>query len=110
MQAGELDQRIIIQNYTTVRGTSGEEIATWATWKTVWASVQTTGGAENFYSPQLVAEATHKLKMRYLCGVKRTMQVLWRGKILDITHVDDESRRRQGEMYLLCKELVDCVR
>lgn len=105
MKAGELDQQITFQIATKSRGTSGEEKQTWRTWKTVWASVQTTGGSENFYSPQLVAEATHKIKIRYLDVIKPTMRILWRGKILDITFID-ESRRRQGEMYLLCKEQV----
>ena len=105
MRAGDLNQRITIQISTTSRGTSGEQIEAWQTWKTVSASVQTTGGSEQFYSPQLVAEATHKIKIRYLAGCKPTMRVLWRNRILDINFVD-ESRQRQGELYLLCQEKV----
>lgn len=105
MRIGELDQRITIENYTTVRGTSGEEIQGWASWKTVWAKVQTGSGTENFHKPQLTAEATHKIKLRYLVGVKPTMRIDWRGSILDILFVD-ESSRRQGKMYLLCREAV----
>ncbi|MGE5390903.1 MAG: phage head closure protein [Deltaproteobacteria bacterium] len=105
MRIGELDQRIIIEDFTTIRGTSGEEIKTWTPWKTVWAEVQTSSGTENFHNPQLIAEATHKIKLRYLTGVKPTMQIDWRGNILDILFVD-ESRRRQGEMNLLCREVV----
>lgn len=105
MRAGELDQQITIQIATISRGGSGEQIQTWQTWRTVWANVQTTAGAENFYSPQLVAEATHKIKIRYLKGLKYTMRILWRNRILDITNIDD-SRQRQGELYLLCQEKV----
>lgn len=105
MQAGTLDQQVTIQIATHTRGTSGEQKQTWQTWRTVWANVQTSSGSENFYSPQLTAETTHKLKLRYLTGLKPTMRALWRGRILDITFVD-ESRQRQGELYLLCKELV----
>jgi len=105
MRSGELDQQITIQIATLSRGTSGEQIQTWQTWQTVWASVQASAGSEQFYSPQLVAEATHKIKMRYLYRASPTMRVLWRNKILEITFVD-ESRQRQGEMFLLCKEVV----
>lgn len=105
MTIGELDQRLNIQQSTASRGTSGEEIAAWADWKTVWARVETSSGSEKFYSPQLVAEATHKIKMRYLNGVKPNMRVIWRDRELDILFVD-HSRRRRGEMYLLCKEVV----
>ena len=105
MKAGELDQRITIQNYVTARGTSGEQLQTWQTWQTVWAQVLTTGGSEAFYSPQLVAEATHKIKMRYIALVDPDIRLLWRNKILEIVYVD-ESRIRQGELFLLCREKV----
>lgn len=105
MRAGELDQRITIQTYATSRGLSGEELQSWDTWKAVWANVQTSGGSENFYSPQLVAESSHKIKLRYLSGILPTMRILWDGHILDIVHID-ESRKRQGELYILCKEAV----
>jgi len=105
MRSGELDQRIIIQISTHSRGASGEQIETWQNWQTVWANVQTTGGSENFYSPQLVAEATHKIKIRFLHQIKPTMRVIWRGRILNISYIDP-SRQRQGEMFLLCNEMV----
>ncbi len=105
MRSGDLDQRINIQNYTTTRGASGEEISAWAAWTTVWAQVTTLSGTEKSYGPQLVAEATHKIKIRYLDGVVPTIRIDWQEKILDILFID-ESRRRQGEMYLLCREAV----
>ena len=100
-----MDQQVTIQIYTKSRGTSGEEVKTWADWKTVWASVQTTGGNEQFYSPQLVAEATHKILMRYIKLVGPDLRLVWLGKTLEITYID-ESRYREGELYLLCKEVV----
>ncbi len=105
MHIGDLDQRITIQELTTSRGSSGEEISTWTDWQTVWAKVETSSGSEKFYSPQLVSEATHKIKMRYLIAVKPTMRVYWRNREMDILYVD-HSRIRQGEMYLLCSEVV----
>ena len=103
MKSGALDQRIILHKQTITRGANGEEIASWAAWKTVWAAVKTSSGNERVNGPQLVAEATHKIMIRYLSGVEPVMRVNWRGKDLDIIFVD-ESRRRQGEMNLFCKE------
>ena len=105
MRSGDLDQQITIQIAAKSRGVSGEQIDTWQTYNTVWASVQTSGGSESFYNPQLVAMSTHKIKTRYIAGVKPTMQILWRGRILDIVHIDD-SRQRQGELFILCQERV----
>lgn len=104
VKIGELDQRITIQSNTAERGSSGEEIAVWSDWQTVWAKVETGSGSERFYSPQVLSEATHKIKMRYLSGVKPTMRITWRNRELDILYVD-HSRMRQGEMFLLCREV-----
>lgn len=105
MRAGDLDQQIIIQIAAISRGGSGEQIQTWQTWRTVWASIQTTGGNEHFYNPQLVAESTHKILIRHLAGVTTDMRIVWKGRTLDIVYIDP-SRQRQGEMYLLCKEVI----
>jgi SPP1 family predicted phage head-tail adaptor len=105
MKAGDLDQQITIQVAALSRGATGEQIVTWATYKTVWAQVLTSGGFEKFYNPQLVAESTHKILIRYLANVTADMRITWGSKSLDIIHVD-ESRRREGELYLLCKEVV----
>jgi len=106
MDPGELDQLIMFQNVASKsRGASGEEIDNWADWKKAWASIKTSGGSESFYNPQLVAMSTHKLKLHYMSGINPLMRVRWGVRILDIVHVDD-SRRRQGELYLLCQERV----
>lgn len=105
MKSGELDQRIVIQNYITSRGASGEEIKAWSDWESVWAQVKTSSGTESFVNPQRIAEATHKIKIRYLHGLVSEMRVVWREKQLEILFVD-ESQRRRGEMNLLCKEVV----
>jgi SPP1 family predicted phage head-tail adaptor len=105
MNGRELDQRITIQVAARSQDSIGNEILTWQPWQTVWASVQTSGGTETFYSAQVLAEATHKIKMRYLAGVVAAMRIIWKGRTLEITHVDS-SRQRQGELYLICQEVV----
>jgi|LAHQ01.1.fsa_nt_gb SPP1 family predicted phage head-tail adaptor len=108
MKSGALDQRVTIQIYTKTRGTSGEQVDTWTDWKTIWASVTTSGGAENYYNPQLVALSSHRMLTRYIVkpGLEWPLcRLVWRGKILDVVHID-ESRQRHGELYWLCREQV----
>ena len=108
MRAGKLDQRVTIQIYTKSRGLSGEQVETWADWKTVWANITNSGGAERFYNPQLVAECTHKVLTRYIAnpGLEwPLLRMIWRGKVLDVVQVD-ETRQRQGELYWLVREQV----
>lgn len=108
MRAGRLDQRITIQIYTKARGTSGEQVDTWQDWQTVWANVSTSGGSENYYNPQIAAVSSHKILTRFIQrpGLEwPLLRIVWRGKVLDVVHVD-ESRFRFGEMYWLCSEQV----
>lgn len=105
MIIGKMDQRITIQTFTASRGSSGEELASWTNWKTVWAEVNSLSGLENFNSPTTLAEVSHKIKLRYVVGVLPTMRINWREKQLEIIFID-ESKRRRGEIQLLCKEVV----
>jgi SPP1 family predicted phage head-tail adaptor len=107
MNAGELDQRITIQVAETAKDSVGNILLTWRELKIVWAKVQTTGGNEQYRAAKQAAEATHKIKIRYLAGLKpQTMRILWQGKTLDIEFIDT-SRQRRGELYISAKELVN---
>lgn len=106
MRAGALDERITIQSAVITQDAIGNVIETWSDLMTVAASVQTSGGSEKYYSAALVSESTHKIMMRYYSAMEtRGMRLIWRGRVLDILHIDF-SRRIQGEMYLLAKELI----
>jgi len=107
MRAGELNQRVTIEVVSITQDDIGQTTHAWSTLLTIWAQVQTAGGSEKFYGGELVAEATHKVKMRFISGLNsRTIRLRWRSRILDVVFID-ESRQSYGELFMLAKELPD---
>jgi SPP1 family predicted phage head-tail adaptor len=105
MRAGELRQRITIQQQDILRGTFGEEIPTWMTLATVWAKVVTTGGTESIDAPQVAtATLTHEITIRHRTDVTPLMQVLWGTRTLTIRAVVDDNLKRS--LILSCDEVV----
>lgn len=69
-------------------------------------SIKQLYGRESEQARQLVANATHRVTMRYLAGVKRDMRLKMGDRILYIGDVDnlEESNRY---LVLLCEERVE---
>jgi len=55
MQTGELDRRIALESPVKTANTYGEQVLTWATYKTVWAKAVWDGGMEKEESDKLTA-------------------------------------------------------
>ena len=108
MQAGKLRHRLVLQDFIETQDSFGQAQQNWSDWATVWGAVEPLTGRENFDSggSQLLAEATHRIRLRYREGISHRMRVSWRGRLFDIQHVANlDSRDR--EIYLLAKELPD---
>lgn len=102
IRAGDLNQRITIQQSTITRDTYGAEIQTWATHATVWASKQHKSSRE-FYSAQKTnAEITDLFIIRYRNNVTTKMRISHNGKYYDILGADDPDGGRV-EIWLLAK-------
>jgi len=94
IRAGDLNQRIIIQQATVTRDTYGAEIQTWATYATLWASKKHQVSRE-FYSAQKInAEITDLFIIRYRTGITTKMRILYGGHYYDILGADDPDGRR----------------
>jgi len=102
MNAGELNQRITIQQATTSRDGYGAETKTWATHATVWASKKHSTSRELYAAQKVNAEITDLFIIRYRAGVTTRMRVSYNGKYYDILGADDPDGRRR-EIHLLCK-------
>ena len=107
MNSGQLRHRIIIQVATEVQAaTTGEVTKTWATWQTVWASIEPISGREYWQAQQTHAELTHKLRIRYLPSLTVRHRVLFGTRVLEINAVQNLDERNI-EMVLLCREAVE---
>jgi len=110
MRAGELRQRVTLQEATEVRDSFGEVTKTWSDVATVWASVETLSGREFLEARQLQRATTVRVVIRWREGVTPAMRVRWTdaGGTLHTYDVDavipDGTQRRQ--LTLMCVEQV----
>lgn len=101
---GRLRERVTIQSATESRNRLGESVLTWGTFVERWASVEGLSSREVLQTGQQQTEATHRVRLRYVPGLKATMRLLWRGRTLEITSLLEHNNRSEHE--LLCTEAV----
>ena len=105
VRAGELRHRVTIQQKSISQDTYGAALETWSTLATVWANVEALSGREFFDSQQTVAQADHRITIRYRADIKPAMRVVEGTRTFEIQAVlDREGRKRTLE--LLCREVV----
>lgn len=109
IQAGELNRRIdIVKPNLTQDPAGGTQVDDNSIFATVWASIEALDGTERYAGQQLVAEVTHKITIRWLPGVKASMNVWFEDRQFQIKAVlnPDEGRVK---LILLCLERDDSV-
>lgn len=106
MRAGELKDRIIIQQKTVTRNGEGMVIEKWAGVATVWAAVNDLRGRELFEAQAVNAEVTVLIKMRYRTGITSAMRVVFGQRIFDIKALPLNPDGRRIEIHLMCRELM----
>ncbi len=95
IRSGALRNRLVIEQVTETRDGFGQAIETWATFATVWGSLEPLGGRERFLAAQTHAEATYRSRIRFLEGLTPKMRVRFADKLYNITHIADDGRRRE---------------
>ena len=101
--SGKMDERVEIKSRVLTKNEFGEEVLSYETLATVWASVTPTTGNERFLAAAFYAEAQLKIRIRYRGDFDETAQIVWDGYTWYILHIADY--RRQGERVLLVKKV-----
>ena len=101
---GKLRERVTVQQATETRNSLGEVVQSWSTYATVWASVEGISSREALQQGQVQTDVSHRVQIRYLDGLKQTMRLSWRGRILEIVSVLEHGNRSEHE--LICQETV----
>lgn len=105
MRAGQLRDRVTLQEVTETRDSFGAVVEAWSDVATVWAEVADLSGREYFDAQQTNAELKTRIRIRYRSGVVPKMRAVFGSRVFDIESViDPDSRRR--ELHLMCKEVV----
>ena len=105
MRAGELRNKVVIQQVTETQGTDGYPSQSWSIFATVWAAIEPLQGRELNAVQQIYAEVTGKIRTRYLAGVTPKMRALFGSRVFDILGaINVEERNR--ELIIYTKEVV----
>ena len=103
INAGDLTDRIVIQQATETKNSVGEVTLSWSTFATVWADVSALSGREAERYGQIVGFTGHKVTIRALAGVKPAMRILYAGsRTLEIGAINEYERG--WYMELICTE------
>lgn len=105
LKAGLLPKRVTIQNPSTARNSFGEEDVTWATFATVWASIEPLRGVEQIQVQQVQGSVSHKITMRWISGLTPKMRILFKNRIFEIESIVNVQERNE-KLELSCVEKV----
>jgi SPP1 family predicted phage head-tail adaptor len=102
---GRLRERVTIQQASETRNAMGEVVQSWVTFAERWASVDGLSSREFLLQGQQQSEISHRVRLRYVPGMRNTMRFLWRGRVLEITSLLEHNNRSEHEA--LCTERLD---
>jgi SPP1 family predicted phage head-tail adaptor len=106
VRAGELDERVEIQQPTEVRDASGGFTLTWAKLATVSAKIEPQGAGEVREGEKQAARARYAVTIRYRADVTAQMRLKWRTRTLQIDGMPSGSKRSEVTV-LMCVEAQD---
>lgn len=103
IRPGELRERVTVQVPAQVNNALGEATFTWSDSTTVWASVNGVSSREALADGQQETRITHRVRMRYLSGLKHTHRFVWRSRVLQIVSLLEYDNR--SEHVAVCEEI-----
>lgn len=87
MQAGDLSQRIIIQQKARVAVGGGNYTETWPTFARVWARVLPVRGDERTQGDQIEARTMYRITINRREDLTEEVRISWKGKIMNIRFI-----------------------
>lgn len=100
INAGELNQRITLQQKTTTRNAIGEAVVTWSDVATVWAKVMPLRGNAFYAANQEQHVVDARFMIRERSGLSVGMRLLWKGQPYDITNLIPGTDQYQGTIEI----------
>ena len=106
MKSGKIRHRVSIMNPVEAQSDTGEVVvASWSTLASVWVSIEPLAGGELTQADQMQAEATIRIRLRYLSGLTTQSRIHWNDRIYEIVAAQN-IEERNIEYELLCHEAV----
>jgi SPP1 family predicted phage head-tail adaptor len=105
MKIGLLKHKICFLRLDESQNALGEVIPVEAEIAKVWASIEPVSGNERFMSNQIFAEATARIRCRFIEGITPKNVIRFKGRKYDILSVANKNERNI-ELDIIAKEAV----
>ena len=106
--ASELDRRVQLQAPVPAASAPSDQNAEpgdpWYTVAELWAGIRPLSGREVLLARQVVAEASHEVRIRYRGDVTSRHRFVYKGRLLYIKEPPREIGRQQGLVMLVGDE------
>ena len=102
MKAGQLDQRVTVERFTSTEDELGQPIEAWAPLFTCWAAVEPLTGREFIAAQAAQSEVTARIRMRFRPWMTAEDRVIHNGTTYNIVSLVDV-RSENRELVLMCK-------
>jgi SPP1 family predicted phage head-tail adaptor len=103
IRPGEMRERVTVQTPATSTNSIGETTLAWSDVTTVWAAVNGVSSSEALVDGQQESRITHRVRLRYIDGLKHTDRFLWRNRVLQIVSLLEYANR--SEHVATCEEV-----
>lgn len=93
-QAGQLDRRIIIQNFSETTDSFGQEVKSFSTLASVWANVVEKVGREGEDGEMIAATKKVEFVIRYRTDVDEEMRIIYNNNTYKIQAIQSADARK----------------
>lgn len=102
-KSGRYDRLLTIQSATRTRNSVGEEVVSWATFATVWATRETQTATERFLGAQPFAEVDTLWRCGWNVDIMSVLspknhRIVYRDRVFDILGVVEIGRREEAHI------------
>jgi SPP1 family predicted phage head-tail adaptor len=98
MGAGELRERVILQQKLVAMDDYGQEIETWSDVAILWAAIMSLRGSEFYDAQSEQSEDIQKFKIRYRQDVRRDMRIMHKADSYEITRIAEVPPKKYLEL------------
>ena len=93
-QAGQLDRRITIQNFSETTDSFGQEVKSFSTLASVWANVVEKVGSEGEDGEMIAATKKVEFVIRYRTDVDEEMRIIYNNNTYKIQAIQSADARK----------------
>lgn len=93
MRAGKLRKRISLETPSRAQNSLGEDVATFGSAVSRWASIEPLSGNELIVAQSVTPIATHKITLRHDTAITPETRIVWDSRTFNVISVINPSER-----------------